>query len=465
GEAVDLRTKINKEQRESRRLTSLVTLTAQEKAKLQNQLYETEGAHHAAVIELERMKDNMEKMELERVQMVAEVEAQIERALQSMMVGDSDGEWDEEDLEEIPNDSFNSPRRIRSPMLESVGNRSIDSRPLSPQSVTSSHHGTRKRIQGHASRPGTSHSLSDAGKSTQGGRLRSMATATTLADIADRLEQVKQVHAMKSRSSLHGRKSRASSVHHGSERGGSGGNTANQRLKAKKSEPKLLSGEEAGDEDSGLSERERIEREKALKQVTKRFSTGAAEGGKDGSTGGDGMMAAMDEGIVLTSDHIAEKMKAIERKLETAMAAEETLIDNDERESSPPEMVAENVENDSQSDDDEGQDFLQPAPVPAVANRPRPTRATRPSAPRPKSSADPVLGSPPLTPTTVTHISSGRRVTNGSLHADTEAWRESVATASNPNNEWRDSAVTAAVSEEQQHRASPSFKLGSGPNS
>jgi nicotinamide N-methyltransferase len=34
-EAVDLRNKINKEQRESRRLTSLVTMTAQEKAKLQ----------------------------------------------------------------------------------------------------------------------------------------------------------------------------------------------------------------------------------------------------------------------------------------------------------------------------------------------------------------------------------------------------------------------------------------------
>lgn len=34
-EAIDLRNKINKEQRESRRLTSIVTMTAQEKAKLQ----------------------------------------------------------------------------------------------------------------------------------------------------------------------------------------------------------------------------------------------------------------------------------------------------------------------------------------------------------------------------------------------------------------------------------------------
>ncbi|KAG8803291.1 hypothetical protein FRC17_006213, partial [Serendipita sp. 399] len=374
-EAVDLRTKINREQRESRRLTSLVTLTAQEKAKLQSQLYETEGAHRAAMSELDKMRVNMEKMELERVQMVAEVEAQIERALESMMVGDSDVEWDEAELDEIPNDSFTSPRRIQSPMLESVGNRSIDSRPLSPQSVASSHHGTRKRIQTHASRPGTSHSFkSDAGKSVQSGRLRSMATATTLAEIADRLEQVKQLHAKKSRASLRGRKSRASSIHRDSERGANGGNAANQRLKAKKSEPKLLSGEEGGDEDSsGLSEKERLEREKSLKQATKRFSTGAAEGGKDGSSGGDGMMAAMDEGIVETSDRIAEKMKAIERKLETAMAADTALpVDSDEPQSPRPELTVQEAAEDSQSDDDEPQDFLQPVPGSPVVARPRP---------------------------------------------------------------------------------------------
>ena len=38
-EAVDLRNKISKEQRESRRLTSLVTMTAQEKLKLQIRMY------------------------------------------------------------------------------------------------------------------------------------------------------------------------------------------------------------------------------------------------------------------------------------------------------------------------------------------------------------------------------------------------------------------------------------------
>ncbi|KAF9453813.1 hypothetical protein P691DRAFT_755175 [Macrolepiota fuliginosa MF-IS2] len=85
-EANQLRTKINKEQRETKRLSGLVTLTAAEKAKLQNQLRDTETAHHEAVEELSRMKDTMEKMEIERAEMVAEVEAQIERALASMAV-------------------------------------------------------------------------------------------------------------------------------------------------------------------------------------------------------------------------------------------------------------------------------------------------------------------------------------------------------------------------------------------
>ncbi|KAJ7092723.1 AEX-3 domain-containing protein [Mycena epipterygia] len=90
-EANQLRTKINKEQRETKRLSGLVTLTAAEKSKLQNQLKDTESAHTEAVHELERMRDTMEKMEQERAEMVAEVEAQIERALASMAVDiDSD---------------------------------------------------------------------------------------------------------------------------------------------------------------------------------------------------------------------------------------------------------------------------------------------------------------------------------------------------------------------------------------
>ncbi|KAG6911964.1 hypothetical protein DXG01_000212 [Tephrocybe rancida] len=85
-EANQLRTKINKEQRETKRLSGLVTLTAVEKSRLQNQLKDTESAHKEAVLELERMRETMEKMEQERAEMVAEVEAQIERALASMAV-------------------------------------------------------------------------------------------------------------------------------------------------------------------------------------------------------------------------------------------------------------------------------------------------------------------------------------------------------------------------------------------
>jgi len=50
------------------------------------ELRETEAAHRGAVQELARMKETMEKMEEERAAMVAEVEAQIERALASMAV-------------------------------------------------------------------------------------------------------------------------------------------------------------------------------------------------------------------------------------------------------------------------------------------------------------------------------------------------------------------------------------------
>ncbi|KAH7911212.1 AEX-3 domain-containing protein, partial [Hygrophoropsis aurantiaca] len=85
-EASQLRTKIGKEQRETKRLSGLVTLTATEKAKLQKELKDTEHAHKEALVELQHMRDTMERMEIERAEMVAEVEAQIERALASMAV-------------------------------------------------------------------------------------------------------------------------------------------------------------------------------------------------------------------------------------------------------------------------------------------------------------------------------------------------------------------------------------------
>ncbi|CAL1695802.1 unnamed protein product [Somion occarium] len=85
-EASELRAKINKEQRETKRLSSMVSMTAAEKAKLQNQLRDTETAHKNALEELEKMRDTMMKMEEEREEMIAEVEAQIERALAHMAV-------------------------------------------------------------------------------------------------------------------------------------------------------------------------------------------------------------------------------------------------------------------------------------------------------------------------------------------------------------------------------------------
>ena len=45
------------------------------------------------MLELERMKDTMDKMEQERAEMVAEVEAQIERALASMAVDIDDSDY------------------------------------------------------------------------------------------------------------------------------------------------------------------------------------------------------------------------------------------------------------------------------------------------------------------------------------------------------------------------------------
>ncbi|KAF5375028.1 hypothetical protein D9758_000285 [Tetrapyrgos nigripes] len=92
-EAGQLRARINKEQRETKRLSGLVTLTAAEKIKLQNQLKETETAHKDAAVELEKMREAMFTMEQERADMIAEVEAQIERALASMTVGIDDSDY------------------------------------------------------------------------------------------------------------------------------------------------------------------------------------------------------------------------------------------------------------------------------------------------------------------------------------------------------------------------------------
>ena len=57
------------------------------------ELSETEAAHRAALDELENMRSTMEKMEEERAEMIAEVEAQIERALAHMAVDVDDSDY------------------------------------------------------------------------------------------------------------------------------------------------------------------------------------------------------------------------------------------------------------------------------------------------------------------------------------------------------------------------------------
>jgi hypothetical protein len=164
-EAHELRSKINKEQRETKRLSGLVTMTAVEKTKLQNrkihlrvvhmvtdlhlcsELKETEGAHKDALVELQTMRETMETMEIERAEMVAEVEAQIEKALASMAV-DIEDESDEYDSQ--------------------PGSR-VSSRPGS-------------RLSRPSSRTSRSRRTSDAGMRKQ---LRSFATESTLVESYD----------------------------------------------------------------------------------------------------------------------------------------------------------------------------------------------------------------------------------------------------------------------------------------
>lgn len=57
------------------------------------ELQETEKAHRTAQEELEQMRETMEKMEEERAEMIAEVEAQIERALAHMAVDVDDSDY------------------------------------------------------------------------------------------------------------------------------------------------------------------------------------------------------------------------------------------------------------------------------------------------------------------------------------------------------------------------------------
>jgi nicotinamide N-methyltransferase len=294
GEATDLRAKIGKEQRESKRLTSLVTMTAQEKAKLASQLADTEGAHRAAVDELERMKGMMEKMEEERALMVAEVEAQIERALESMMIGaesdgaeDEDGEWDgdEDQLEEIPNSppasasALSGKARSRAPSATRTGNGR--SRPQSPRSVTSNE---------SRSRPST----------RQAHTIRSFGTASTLAEIVDRVESVqKQLKARK------GDGYHSSSGADEEEDGGS---------KVRPTSPKAASTKSGRTASTKSGRTASTKSGKHGQGHARRFSAAAPIEESDGSPH-EGSMQAIDAGITERADKIAEKVHQIQQKV------------------------------------------------------------------------------------------------------------------------------------------------------
>ncbi|KAL1706235.1 AEX-3 domain-containing protein [Schizophyllum commune] len=140
-EANQLRAKINKEQRETKRLSGLVSLTAQEKGRLQSQLRDTEAEHKKAMAELEEMRETMERMELERAEMVAEVEAQIERALASMAVDIDDSDYGSERplsrLSSRPGSRLSS--RAQSPLSPRSSGRHLRSFPT--ESTLAEHYG------------------------------------------------------------------------------------------------------------------------------------------------------------------------------------------------------------------------------------------------------------------------------------------------------------------------------------
>ncbi|KAG8969069.1 hypothetical protein FRC05_001222 [Tulasnella sp. 425] len=225
-EAGELRSKINKEQRESKRLSGLVGIAAHEKHMLQQRLVDTESKHKQAMVELERMKVEMEEMEEEREKMVQDVEAQIERALASMTLSDH----------------YESDSQSSNFSMRSTG-----------------------RIGAGRSRPGSANSHRPG---TRG--LRSFATSSTLA-----------VNAM---------------ADEDMERIGEG------------QDDTMVIEEEEG---SGEGATARKASTADLKQKKRRFSASSQEPHLDG-------LNAVDVGISQRIDTVAEKMMAIQAKLENA---------------------------------------------------------------------------------------------------------------------------------------------------
>ncbi|CAE6413641.1 unnamed protein product [Rhizoctonia solani] len=188
-EAAELRQKVGKEQRESRRLSGLVNVSAQEKEKLAQMLASKESEHQAALIELESMRQNMDEMERERAQMVAEVEAQIERALASMAFSDGDNYSDythSRPGSAMSQVSQGSGSRIGGHSGIGIGAASIGGLSgIDGHSLRHAGSGPALRQSSTRSASG-SISMRSASESFEGSirRLRSLATVTTLADDA-----------------------------------------------------------------------------------------------------------------------------------------------------------------------------------------------------------------------------------------------------------------------------------------
>ena len=257
-EAQELRAKVNKEQREAKRLSGIVSTANGEKVMLQTrtffptsckfytdedtpfrfiELKEAENAHRDAVAELEKMRDAMVRMEQERLEMVAEVEAQIERALASMQV---------ENLSEVSEYSDDSRPNSRMSDLPT-----ITRRPMSP---------------------GTPSTRSRRGSMTEK-RLRSYGTESTLVDYDDPRHHVAD---------------RSATVIEETEEDAEG--------EGRKKGPGVDEFQDIPDEDVTI--------------VKKRFS---AEGNGTDKHHQDAM-GAVDMGISEKSDKIAQKVMEIQRK-------------------------------------------------------------------------------------------------------------------------------------------------------
>lgn len=105
------------------------------------ELRDTEAEHKKAMAELEEMRETMERMELERAEMVAEVEAQIERALASMAVDIDDSDYGSERplsrLSSRPGSRLSS--RAQSPLSPRSSGRHLRSFPT--ESTLAEHYG------------------------------------------------------------------------------------------------------------------------------------------------------------------------------------------------------------------------------------------------------------------------------------------------------------------------------------